>query len=140
MAGEKISVSTKVAEKLAELGGSMVEDRVVDTMLEREIEKRSNALVKVMDLLEQAEKSFKKLGPDQHTFNVDGSKATEGYSKSRIDERNKATKQVARLTGAINKALGPNKDYGDVYNLASGKLKAEDDAVGEPAKQDGDTD
>ena len=113
------SIRDKVAEEIKALS-PRVETELVDIMIEREVKKRTDALVVVYDKLSTATKDHAKLGPDNVTYNADGSKASESFSKKRIDEINKAKGQVDKLTKTINKALDAG-DFGDVYNLSSGK-------------------
>lgn len=119
------SVQMKVAEQISAIAPK-VEDKVVGTLVDRELVKRSDALVNVMDKLDKANKDFKRLVADVKTYDEKGTVLTETFSKARIDERAKAQKQIDKMTGAINKALEKG-DFGDVYNLASGK-PANDDA------------
>lgn len=113
------SITIAVAEKIAKIN-PRVEEQVVDTLVDRELDKRSKALVIVLDKLAELEKGLKKLGPDQVNYNPDGSKATEFFSKSRLDEKNKHIGKIDKHTKAITKALD-NGDFSDVYNLSQGK-------------------
>lgn len=113
------SVTVKVAEQIAGLSPK-VEGAVVDVLVTRELTRRSEALVTVMDKLTKAEKDFKKLGPDTVTFDENGQKLTETFSKARTEERKKATEQIEKMTKAINKAL-ENADFDNVYNFANQK-------------------
>jgi hypothetical protein len=98
----------------------------VDVLVERELDKRSNALVSVMDLLNKAESELKKLKPDQNGFDDSGKVVSSSYSKEKLDERNKIVARIGKLEKAINKALDPNSpDYSDCYNLASGADKGQ---------------
>lgn len=117
------SVQIKVAEQIASLGPS-IEDKVVDVLVTREKDKRSEALVKALDLHAQAEKDLKKIKPDQAYMNEKG-ETTQMFSKAQLDKLNQAKKKVDRHANAINKAL-EKKDFNDVYNLANGK-PVEDD-------------
>jgi DNA-directed RNA polymerase subunit F len=118
------SVQVKVAEQIAQLGPS-IEDKVVDALVTREKDKRSDALVKVVDLHSQAEKELKKIKPDL-SYMDETNKVTLMYSKSQLEALNKAKAKVQKHVNAINKAL-EKKDFGDVYNLANGKEPVGDD-------------
>lgn len=118
-----------VGAELKTNGGDRVRSMVADMLVEAELEKRATALKKVMDLLKQETKALERLGPDNKAFDVTGKVTSESYSKKQLDERAKVSKRVDKLIGAINKALGENSDYADVYNLQSGKLE-EGDASG----------
>jgi len=113
------SVQVKVAEQIAEIS-PRVETKVVDVLVVRELDRRSNALVQVIDQLAKLEQDQRKLGPDQVTYNDKGEKATETYSKQRTEERKKLTDKITKYTNTINKALEKG-DFKDVYNLANNK-------------------
>ena len=110
------SVQMKVAEQISSIAPK-VEDAVVAVLTDRELERRSNALVQALDKLDTMEKAFKKLGPDQTTFDETGAKTTESFSKQRIEARNKETRNIDKLTKAINKSL-ESGDFNDLYNLS----------------------
>lgn len=116
-------VRSMIAEKIAALGEEIATEVVV-AHVERDKKRKVDALVKVMDMLDTTNKDFNKLGPDNVTYGEDGKKATETFSKKRIDERAKAKGRITKLTNAINKAL--KGDFGDLFNLASGKPEAAD--------------
>ncbi len=120
------SVQVKVATQVAKLGPS-IEDKVVDVLVTRERDKRSEALVKVLDLHTQAEKDLKKIQPDL-SYMDDKENVTKMYSKGQLENLNKAKKKVENITSAINKAL-EKKDFGNVYNLAQGKEPVDDAAA-----------
>lgn len=120
------SVQIKIAESIANISPK-VEDQVVEVLVERELEKRSNAIVKAMDTLSKFEVDLKKIRPDQTSFSETGEKVSETYSKVKLEEKNKLLQKLDKNTKAINKALETG-DYQDVYNLNK--------QGGEPAKQD----
>lgn len=122
------TIQTAVAERIVGLGPS-VEDKVINVMVDKELTRRSDALVSVIGKLEQEERSFRKLGADQKTYDEKGGVVATYFSKGRVDERQKAEKKITKMTSAINKALEKG-DFSDVYNFASGK---------EPADNAGDT-
>jgi len=113
------SIREKIAETIVNAAAS-VEDKVVDVFVDREVAKRSEALVKVIDKINDAENSLKKIRPDQISYNEKGEKVQESFSKGKLDEKNKLHQQIDKIMKAITKAL-ENNDYGDVYNLAGGK-------------------
>lgn len=110
------SVQVKVAEQITNLAPK-VEDAVVAALTDRELTRRSDALVQALDKLDTMEKAFLKLGPDQITYDDKGVKTGETFSKARIDARNKDQGKINKLTGAITKAL-EKSDFNDLYNLA----------------------
>lgn len=120
------SVTTKVAEQIAALSPS-VETAVVETLVQREIDKRSEALVKCIDAHSKLRSDLNKIKADQVTYNLDGSKAAEVFSKAKVEEHNKLKAKVAKYEKAINKALteGTKESFADVYNLANNPTAAD---------------
>lgn len=114
---------TKVATEITNSLGRVEQD-VIDALVERDIKRKAESLVKCIDKLTEAEKEMQKLGADNITFDADGKKIGESFSKKRIEERNKTKGRIQKISGAINKALEKG-DFGDVYNLSSGKDTSE---------------
>lgn len=112
-------IRQKITQTLADIAPS-VEAAVVDAMVDREIDKRSSAIVQVMDKLQRAENDLRKIKPDLVSFDENRAPVSATWSKARLDERDKQVKFIEKLTNALNKALDKG-DFGDVYNLATGK-------------------
>jgi hypothetical protein len=115
------SVQTKIAEALSAISGE-VEDKVVETFVDREVEKRSTAMVMAIEKVSKFVDDLKKIDrPDNVVYDADGQviESFSTFSKKRTDERKKLNDQINKLTNAINKALDSG-DFGDVYKLASG--------------------
>lgn len=118
-----------VAGLLRDKATASIEDKVAETLFEREVNKRAEAIVKVLDLIQQEERELKKIDrPDQVTYGRDKKVQSESFSKGRLDDIEKKTKKIEKLKNAVNKAL-EKQDCGDLYNAAAGKLK-EDDSSG----------
>lgn len=96
-----------------------VEERIVTALVEREVVKRSDAIVKCLDKLSKAENDQRKIKPDIIAYDVTGGKVSENWSKDRLEELNKSKVKIDKLTRAIDKALDKKPDFSDVYNLAS---------------------
>lgn len=129
------SVQTAVAQQIVDIS-PQVEAKVVDTLVTRELTRRSDALVQVFDKLSKEESQMKKIAkPDQATYDDKGAKVSEYFSKARVDEKAKLDKRIAKLTGALTKALEKG-DFGDVYNLAGSGGDAKLDAADQPDQQD----
>lgn len=118
------ALTDKIASAIASVA-PQVEDQVVDTMVQRQLKKRADALVQVMDKVDQMKKDLSKVRPDQVAYDKEGKEVDATFSKAKITEKQKLEKAIGKFEGAINKALEKN-DYGDLYNLASGKAPAED--------------
>lgn len=128
---DKLSVREKIAEQLANITPSVI-DQIVETVAARETNKRAEAILKVIDKLEVAEKEMKKLErPDQVFYNDKNEVDVAVFSEGRKNERLKKAKLIERLTNAINKAID-KEDMQDVYNLAGGKDPDRDEDKGTP--------
>lgn len=92
-------------------------EHVIDALAAREVQKRADAIVKVIDMLEADTRKMHSLRPDNVTFNADGTKASETFSKTKLDELVKAKERVAKLEKALNDAFGGKMDH--VYNLVN---------------------
>jgi len=127
-----------VSDMLKKDGVSAIEEKVAETMFKREIDKRSEAVVKVLDLISQEEKELKKIDrPDNMVYDRTGKAVGEGtYSKGRLEAIQKIVKRIEKLKNSVNKAL-EKSDYGELYQAASGKLK-DDDAGGSDKSSGGD--
>ena len=110
-----ISVQQKIATQIAELAPS-VEETVVNTLVERELAKRSEAVVQCMDTLAKLEGDLRKTKPDQVSFDNDGKIISESFSKSKFEEKKKLIDRIGKYTSAITKAI-EKADFSDVYNL-----------------------
>ncbi len=113
------TIHEAVAEGLAKIA-PVVRDRVVDTMVQRQVVKAGDAIVACMDKLNQLERDARKLVPDIVTYDEKGEPQSNGYSKARIEERKKVSDQIAKLTKAIEAAVQDKPDYGPVFQAAGG--------------------
>lgn len=113
------TVQTKVAEQIATLNPK-VEDAVVGVLVQRELTKRSDALVIVIDALAKLELEMKKQKPDMVFYDADGTLAAESFSKAKFEEKKKLGEKITKYENAITKALDKG-DFGDVYNLKNQK-------------------
>lgn len=123
------SVQVKVAETIANISPK-VEDKVVDVLVDREVKRRSDALVSALDKLDKMEKELLKIKADQISFDEDGKVVSQTYSKAKKEEKDKLSQKITKAVNAINKALEKG-DYGDVYNI---------DKAGDSQKSDRDGD
>ncbi len=110
------NITTKVAEKLAAISPA-VSEKVIDHLVTKELNRRSEAVIGALADLDKMSNELKKLKPDVVAYAEDGSVASSNWSKPKLDEKNKATQKIAKLTAAVDKALNSN-DYGDLFNIA----------------------
>lgn len=113
-----MEIQKKIAEQIGGISPKVADD-VVEALVNRELSKRSAAIVQALDGLSELEKQLKRTKPDQASYNADGSVASETFSKSKLDELLKLKGKIEKYIKAIDKAL--TGDMGDVYNLNSNK-------------------
>lgn len=106
-------VLSEISETIKNDGNATVMARVKEAFVERELQKRTDALVKAFDKLTEARSDLKKIKPDVVAYDEDGKEVSASYSKAKIDERKKAQEKVGKIESAINAALAG--DYSKVY-------------------------
>jgi len=128
---DKLSVREKIADQITNIAPSVI-DQVVESVVMRETNKRAEAIVRVIDKLDAAEKEFRKIDkPDQIFYNDKNEVDVAVFSEGRKNERLKKTKLIERLNNAITKAIEKG-DMQDVYNMAGGKDPDRDEDKGTP--------
>ena len=110
------SINTAVAEQITKLGSTKVIDTVVESLVKVEISRRSDALEKAIKLHEDTLREIRKVNPDQVTYNLDGTKASETYSKQAFENNKKLNEKLAKIEKTIVGAT-ENEKWGDLYNL-----------------------
>src|ERR1041384_5725629 len=120
------TVTDKVAEEITKLA-PRVESEVVAILVNRQVKKRVDALVSVLDMVDKANKDLLKLRADMVFFNEAGEALEPVFSKSKNEEKKKLKVKIDKLEKGLTKALEKN-DYEDVYNISSGKTSPEGDA------------
>ena len=108
-------VLTDVSETIKAEAGVTVVARVKEAFVERELARRTDALVKAFDKLNTLKGDFKKIKADNVLYDEDGKVASESFTKDKLEERNKAKKAVEKVEEAINAALAG--DFNKVYNV-----------------------
>lgn len=97
-----------VAEKVKE-SGPVVYQRMVETLVEKEISDRVNLLDKALQKRFQLQVDLRKANkPDVETFNADGSTATQSFTKGKLEEIKKAKEALEKHEQALEKALASN--------------------------------
>jgi hypothetical protein len=108
------TITEAVATKIAEISPA-VNDKVIDALVNRELEKRSEAILNGLDKLSALKKDLQKIRPDVGGyFDEDGNetKPTQ-YSKAKFEERKKLLEQITKIESALDKAI----DKGDMSKL-----------------------
>lgn len=109
------SVLSDVSETIKAEAGDAVLARVKETFVERELARRTDALVKAFDKLTEAKSALGKIKADVVAYDDEGEVASTNWSKAKLEERNKARKAVTKVEEAINAALAG--DFNKVYNM-----------------------
>jgi len=120
---EMSAISEKVAEQLSS-SGDVITGRVIAHLVEREVSKRSEAVIRALDVLDKLIKESKKIKPDLVAFGDDGKVISQSWSKQKIDERDANNAKIAKTQSVIDKALERN-DYSDLFNLVNNNAKPE---------------
>jgi CO dehydrogenase/acetyl-CoA synthase beta subunit len=84
-------------------------DRVVNTLVEREQQKRTDAVLSLMDKIANAEKELKKIKPDQVFLDASGKPSLETWTKDSLEKKKKAEEQLEKMKDALQDALTNNK-------------------------------
>ena len=120
------TIQQTIAEKIG-TSNETVRNRLIDHLVETEIEKRSNKMIQIFVEIEKMTKNLNKLRADVKTFNEDGSIATETWSKQRLDERRKATEILAKFQKAFDKALDGDYELINKLNASNPAANANAD-------------
>lgn len=114
-----MSIAQAIADQIAKCAPATSE-RVINAMVEREVTKRSDAIVKVLDKLSKAKAESYKIKPDIVSYDEEGKPAVQNWSKDQLEKRKKNAEQILKMERAIDKATDDKKpDMSDVYNLAN---------------------
>jgi len=112
-------IASRIADTIKG-GNQTVIDNVVNTLVQKEQEKRANTLITGLDLLDQLKRDLRKVKPDVVIFSLDGSKAIEQYSAAAFKAINESNQKIAKLEKALETALTTG-DYSDLNNVAGAK-------------------
>ncbi len=137
----KDTIKNKVAENLAAAVPNIA-DQIAAQLAEEEHRKRVEAGRKVYDQIVTLERQINKLDrPDNVTYNADGSKAGESYSKGRIDELQKLRKTLGEKGAAIRAAApgeGENAqpaNFDKLFAEAAKPVNVKPDPTPQPAAE-----
>lgn len=111
------TIGAKVAEKIsaATNNGSVLQS-VIDRLATLEIERRADALLKAINLAFSIKKDLYKVKPDIVAYTLEGTIASEQWSKAKLEERKKLTEKLEKVERIIAKAVDKG-DYSDIFNL-----------------------
>lgn len=107
------TIQDAVLDQIQKLG-PRVESSVVDMMVDKELQKRTPAIVQGLEKLVELEKEYEKTAkPDLVSREIDGTVLSQAYSSKKIEEIKKAKEKVEKLSKAIEKAF----EHGDLKDL-----------------------
>lgn len=111
-----MDIKNEIAERL--VGSSeVVKEKVIDILFQKELDRRTDACLKVIEKLAELDKQYSKENkPDVVTYNEDGSIDKSSYSKDKVDALRKLREQRTNLDNALKKALVDN-DFSKVLEL-----------------------
>lgn len=102
---EKKSIKELVVERLAKSGSASTE-RLITALLDVELDRRHETLLKAVKLLDEAENQVKASSrPDVQTFNADSTPLSSSFSMNALKAMKSAKEKLARLHEAFDKAL-----------------------------------
>jgi predicted S18 family serine protease len=113
------TIHEQVGEKLKTISPT-VEGRVVDLLVDKEVNRRVEIISAGLTRLEEIQKEGRKLEkPDVEAYDDGGNLSSAAYSKARTEERKKLTERFDKMSKAIDKALAG--DTGDLAQLVQQK-------------------
>jgi len=98
------SIKETISKKIKEANPEVLTG-LIDTLVQEEVSKRKDMVKKGIEKYEELENAFKKMKPDNVTYNQDGTEANKLWSKDALDKYNKANKEIESLNNALNSAI-----------------------------------
>ena len=115
------TIGEQVAEQLGN-SGIQITERVITHLVEKEVSRRAEAIIKALSNLDALDKEGRKIKPDLVGYDDAGKIISQSWSKQKIDERNVNIAKIAKLQAAIDKALDKN-DFSDLFNMVNANAK-----------------
>lgn len=104
MGANVVAALAEVQERIKS-SPEVVKAKLIARLADREIDSRVELMDKALVKLDDLRKEVYKAKADQVTFNEDGTKTAETYSKAALDARNKAKEELDKWEQMIEKAL-----------------------------------
>lgn len=105
------SLRETVVERLKSSAGTVTE-KVLKVLLEKELDRRSEMLLQALDKRDALIKEGRKFKPDLVSYAADGTTLSEGWSKPKLDEKNRHQDKLSKLERSIEDALsGVDVDF-----------------------------
>lgn len=108
-------IRTTVAIRISKIS-PVVTDRVIEHLVQQELEKRTSAVIKGIEKLLTLERESFKLKADMVSYNEDGSVKDIAFSEARLKERKENQEKTEKLRNALDAAIGKG-DMDKLYNL-----------------------
>lgn len=118
------TVLVEVADAL-KASPNTVRERLVATLTERELVKRVDMLDKGLAKVKELKRDVDKVRPAD-LFDADGNKVPGHFTKQQHEELKKAKEKLAKLEGALEKALA-GEGFDKLAGLVSGKSSDDED-------------
>jgi len=115
------SLKSSVADALAMNGSKQVFDRVRDHLVEDELKRRTDLVLKGLAKKEEIERELRKVKPDQQGLDLSGKVVSETYSKAKVEEVKKLKEQLNKVEKALEGALASEKPCFDKLREVVGK-------------------
>lgn len=112
-------VHEQVAEQLAN-SSPQIEKGVVDALVKRQLDKRTEALVNVYDQMDRLKLDLRKMKPDLVSCNEAGDVLEANWSPSAAKARKELVDKIEKYQRSLDKAHDKN-DFGDVFQLSNNK-------------------
>lgn len=114
----RIDILSAISSTIKDSSQGAIRERVISHYVEKEITKRTDALIAAFEKLASLQKDLAKIKPTPSGYDVDGKPVGELYSKEQIDSKNKTEAQVRKIEEAIELAMrAENPDFSKLYNL-----------------------
>lgn len=117
-------VHEQVAEQLAS-SSPQIEKGVVDALVKRQLDKRTEALVNVYDQMDRLKLDLRKMKPDLVSCNEAGDVLESNWSPSTAKARKELVDKIEKYQRSLDKAHDKN-DFADVFQLANNKSEPKD--------------
>lgn len=114
------TLKQSVADSLA-ASGQETFDRVRDYLVEEELKRRADLLLKGLAKKSELERDIRKVKPDQQSFDATNKLVSESYSKGKAEELKRLKEQLAKIEKALEAALNFEKPCFDKLGECVGK-------------------
>jgi hypothetical protein len=111
----KQTILAKVGEKI-EQSLDIVKDDVVESLVKREVERRSGKILDVIKMIDSEKKELIKIKPDIVLLDDIGNIVSSNFSQESFKRKKEIENKINKYESAINKALSANQ-YQDLFSI-----------------------